>query len=101
MYYRKNTMKENIETQKRILLMMKAIANETRFEIVRYLLTNPSCITGNIVDLLPIAQATVSQHLKILRDAGWITGSEEGTAVSYCADKESIRWFTETVGTLF
>jgi len=101
MYYRKNTMKENIETKKRILLMMKAIANETRFEIVRYLLTNPSCITGNIVDLLPIAQATVSQHLKVLRDAGWITGSEEGTAVSYCADKENIRWFTETVGTLF
>jgi ArsR family transcriptional regulator, arsenate/arsenite/antimonite-responsive transcriptional repressor len=94
-------MKENRETQKKVLLMMKAIANETRFEIVRYLLTNPSCITGNIVNLLPIAQATVSQHLKILRDAGWITGNAEGTSVSYCADKENIRWFTETVGKLF
>jgi ArsR family transcriptional regulator len=53
------------------------------------------------VDYLPIAQATVSQHLRVLRQAGWISGSTEGPATSYCLDDESIAWFRSVVGEIF
>ena len=63
--------------------MLKAAGNPIRFEILKFLVTHPGCITGAIVDHLPIAQATVSQHLKVLRDAGWIEGEIAGPAVCY------------------
>ena len=85
----------------RLIEMFKAIGNPTRFEIMKFLLTHPGCITGDIVDYLPIAQATVSQHLKVLRKAGWITGTIEGTATSYCLDDENIAWFRQKVGDIF
>ena len=75
--------------------MFKALGNPTRFEIMKFLLTHPSCITGDIVDYLPIAQATVSQHLKVLRQAGWIDGSVSGTATNYCLNDVNIAWFRE------
>ena len=60
--------------QKRLVNMFKAIGNPIRFEIIKFLVTHPGCITGDIVEHLPIAQATVSQHLKVLKDTGWISG---------------------------
>lgn len=87
--------------QERLVAMFKALGNPTRFEIMRFLLTHPGCITGDIVDYLPIAQATVSQHLKVLRKAGWIQGTVEGTAINYWLDDESIAWFREKVGEIF
>ncbi|MBI4926093.1 MAG: winged helix-turn-helix transcriptional regulator [Bdellovibrio sp.] len=69
--------------QKKLIRMLKALSNPIRFDIVKFLLTRPGCITDGIVDYLPIAQATVSQHLKVLRDAGWIIGKSEGPATSY------------------
>jgi DNA-binding transcriptional ArsR family regulator len=72
------------EEQENLVAMFKALGNPIRFEIMKYLVTHPGCITGNIVDHLPIAQATVSQHLKVLRKAGLIEGTVEGTATSYC-----------------
>jgi DNA-binding transcriptional ArsR family regulator len=89
------------EEQKRLVRMFKALGNPTRFEIMKYLVTHPSCITGDIVAFLPIAQATVSQHLKVLRQAGWITGTVEGPATSYCLNEENIAWFRERVGDIF
>jgi ArsR family transcriptional regulator len=68
---------------------------------MKYLVTHPSCITGDIVAFLPIAQATVSQHLKVLRDAGWITGTIQGPATSYCLNEEAIAWFGDRVGEIF
>ncbi len=56
--------------------MLKAAGNPIRFEILKFLVTHPGCITGDIVDHLPITQATVSQHLKVLREAGWIEGEK-------------------------
>ena len=81
--------------------MFKAVGNPTRFEILKFLLTHPGCITGEIVDFLPIAQATVSQHLKVLREAGWIDGIVQGPATCYCLDEENIGWFREKVGEVF
>ncbi len=77
--------------------MLKALGNPIRFEIVKFLVTHPGCITGDIVDHLPIAQATVSQHLKVLRDAGWIQGTVSGPATNYCLNAARIAWFKETV----
>lgn len=89
------------EDQDRLVTMFKALGNPIRFEIVKYLVTHPGCITGDIVDALPIAQATVSQHLKVLRDTGWISGTVTGRAVSYCLDAGNIAWFRARVGEIF
>ena len=85
----------------KLVQMFKAIGNPTRFQIMKYLVTHPGCITGDIVGYLPIAQATVSQHLKVLREAGWIEGTTEGTATSYCLHEQNIEWFREKVGDIF
>ncbi len=87
--------------QDRLVRMFKAIGNPTRFEIMKFLVTHPTCITGDIVDYLPIAQATVSQHLKVLREAGWIDGTVQGPATSYCLHEENIAWFRDKVGDIF
>jgi predicted transcriptional regulator len=87
--------------QERMVAMFKALGNPIRFEIMKFLVTHPGCITGDIVEYLPIAQATVSQHLKVLRDAGWIEGTVEGPAVSYCLHAENIAWLKHKVGLVF
>ena len=89
------------DDQDRLVLMFKAIGNPFRFEIMKFLVTHPGCITGDIVDLLPLAQSTVSQHLKVLRKAGWITGEVDGPATSYCLNDENIAWFRTKVGMIF
>ena len=87
--------------QERLVGMLKALGNPIRFEIVKFLVTHPGCITGDIVKYLPIAQATVSQHLKVLKDAGWISGIIEGTATCYQLDEKKIGWFRSVVGEIF
>lgn len=87
--------------QERLVTLFKAIGNPARFEILKFLLTHPGCITGDIVDHLPLAQSTVSQHLKVLKDAGWISGTIQGPATCYCLDREVIAWFREKVGDIF
>jgi predicted transcriptional regulator len=86
------------EDQERLIQMFKALGNPTRFEIMKFLVMHPGCITGDIVAHLPIAQATVSQHLKVLRESGWITGITEGPARCYCLNAENIAWFRERIG---
>jgi ArsR family transcriptional regulator len=81
--------------------MARSLGNPVRFEILKFLVTHPGCITGDIVDFLPIAQATVSQHLKVLREAGWIQGTVEGKAVCYCLNAENVAWFRSIVGEIF
>jgi DNA-binding transcriptional ArsR family regulator len=87
--------------QETFVRMLKAAGNPIRFEILKFLVTHPGCITGDIVGHLPIAQATVSQHLKVLREAGWIVGEIEGPAVCYELDKERIAWFRSVVQRIF
>ena len=83
--------------QARLVKMFKALGNPTRFEIMKFLVTHPTCITGDIVDFLPLAQATVSQHLKVLKEAGWITGITEGPATNYCLNEENVAWFSNVI----
>ena len=87
--------------QRRLIQMFKALGNPTRFEIMKFLVTHPGYITADIVDHLPIAQSTVSQHLKVLRQAGWIVGETEGPATCYTLHAENIGWFREKVGEIF
>ncbi len=89
------------EEQERLIRMFKAVSNHTRFEILKFLETHPGKITGDIVDYLPIAQPTVSQHLKVLREAGWIMGIIQGPATSYCMNKENVDWFRNKIDDIF
>lgn len=89
------------EEQERLVRMFKALGNPVRFDILKFLITHPGCITGDIVEYLPLAQSTVSQHLKVLREAGWIAGIIEGPATCYCLDVENIAWFRQQVGSIF
>lgn len=89
------------QDQERLVQMFKAIGNPMRFEILKFLVTHPGCITGDIVEHFPIAQATVSQHLKVLRDAGWIAGEVSGPATCYCLHAQNVAWFRSQVGKIF
>ncbi len=89
------------DEQVRLVTMFKALGNPTRFEILKFLVTHPQCITGDIVRALPIAQATVSQHLKVLREAGWIASEQQCQATANWLDAENIAWFKSKVGDIF
>lgn len=67
----------------------KALAHPARVAILNLLLKKKACICGDIVDELPIAQSTVSQHLKELKDAGLIKGDIEGVSTCYCIDEKN------------
>ncbi len=87
--------------EKRLVKLFKALGNPIRFEILKYLVTHPECITGDIVEVLPIAQATVSQHLKVLGEAGWITAIPDGPATCYELSEQTVTWFREVIGEIF
>jgi ArsR family transcriptional regulator, arsenate/arsenite/antimonite-responsive transcriptional repressor len=76
--------------QNSIATLAKAIGHPARVAIIEYLLKVDSCICGDIVNELPLAQATVSQHLKELKNAGLIKGSIEGNAICYCLDEKAL-----------
>jgi ArsR family transcriptional regulator, arsenate/arsenite/antimonite-responsive transcriptional repressor len=78
--------------------MLKALGNPVRFHIVKTLAAKKMCITGEIVEFTNLAQSTVSQHLKVLRDAGLIKGEIEGPATNYCLNEQGIRWLKEQIG---
>ena len=76
--------------QNQLATLAKALGHPARIAIVDYLLTVNACICGDIVNGLPLAQPTVSQHLKELKNAGIIKGNIEGTAICYCIDERAI-----------
>jgi DNA-binding transcriptional ArsR family regulator len=82
---------------RRLARMLKALGNPVRFEIMQTLAERRSCITQEIVDTTPLAQSTVSQHLKVLREAGLIQGEIEGPATCYCIDAGGVRWLKEQI----
>jgi ArsR family transcriptional regulator, arsenate/arsenite/antimonite-responsive transcriptional repressor len=81
----------------RLVQMLKALGNPIRFQIMQTLAERQTCITQDIVDTTPLAQSTVSQHLKVLREAGLISGTIEGPATCYCLDEDGIRWLKEQI----
>lgn len=78
----------------------KALGHPARVRILRLLLSGGECVCGAIVDRVPLAQATVSQHLKVLKEAGWIQGTIDGPRVCYCAVPETARRFLALAGEL-
>jgi DNA-binding transcriptional ArsR family regulator len=77
----------------RFSALCKALAHPARVRIVDYLKKTDSCICGQIVELMPLAQSTVSQHLKILKAAGLVQGIVEGPRTCYCLDRQVLREF--------
>jgi ArsR family transcriptional regulator len=78
-----------------LALLAKALAHPVRVRILRILLAREGCYCGQLVDELPLAQATVSQHLKVLKDAGLVYGEIEGPRVCYCANAERVARLAE------
>jgi ArsR family transcriptional regulator len=78
----------------------KALAHPTRVQIVRLLLSRDVCFCGEIVDELPLAQATVSQHLKVLKEAGLIRGEIDGPRTYYSLDRERLVALHQQIGAL-
>ncbi|MBA9075672.1 ArsR/SmtB family transcription factor [Rufibacter quisquiliarum] len=74
------------QEQNRLAALAKALAHPARVAILQELLKRQACICGDLVEVVPLAQATVSQHLKELKKAGLIQGTVEGTSVCYCID---------------
>ena len=70
--------------------LCKALGHPARVAILRHLLEVDRCICGEIVNILPLAQSTVSQHLRQLKEAGLIRGEIDGPRSCYCANKEKI-----------
>lgn len=75
------------DQQNQIATTAKALGHPARIAIIEYLLSVDTCICGDIVNNLPLAQATVSQHLKELKNAGFIHGNIEGNSICYCLDE--------------
>ena len=74
--------------QNAIALLTKALGHPARIAIMEYLMKVDTCICGDIVNELPLAQPTISQHLKELKNAGLIKGNVEGNAICYCIDEK-------------
>ncbi|KKX49169.1 ArsR/SmtB family transcription factor [Sphingobacterium sp. IITKGP-BTPF85] len=77
------------DQQNRIANIAKALGHPARVAIIEYLLKVNTCICSDIVDELPLAQSTISQHLKELKNAGLIKGNIEGTSICYCIDEKT------------
>lgn len=77
------------DKQNQMAVMAKALGHPARIAIIEYLLKVDDCICGDIVNELPLAQPTVSQHLKELKNAGLIKGNIEGNAICYCIDEKA------------
>jgi ArsR family transcriptional regulator len=77
-----------------------AIAHPARVRILRILLARQACVCGELVDQLPLAQSTVSQHLKILKEAGLVQGEIDGPKVCYCINPTALTRLKELVAEL-
>lgn len=78
------------DKQNEIAILAKAMGHPARVAIIEYLLKVNTCICGDIVNELPLAQPTISQHLKELKNAGLIKGNITGNAICYCIDDKAI-----------
>jgi len=79
----------------------KALSHPARLAILQTLAQRGTCICGEIVDVMPLSQSTVSQHLKVLKEAGLITGTVDGPRSCYCIDVAAVGELRDTLGRLF
>ena len=84
----------------RLAKIFKALGHPTRIKIIEHLIEIDSCVCGEIVDIFPFSQSTISQHLKQLKDAGIIMGKIEGLNACYCVNKNVFNEFKDYVSSL-
>lgn len=80
--------------------MAKALGHPTRVQILRLLAARDACVTGDLVDELPLAQSTVSEHLRILREAGLVQGEIDGPRTRYCVNPTGLAALKAAVASL-
>lgn len=93
----KPVIQEITADQLRLAKMLKALGNPVRFQIMLTLAERQTCMTHEIVQTTPLAQSTISQHLKVLREAGLIAGEIEGPATCYCVDADGVNWMKKQI----
>src|SRR2546425_9846606 len=91
---------EQTDSDAKTVALLRAIAHPARYRIVQLLAARDACVCGDLVDELPLAQSTVSEHLKVLKDAGIVQGIIEGPNTCYCLDPEALRFLHETLAAL-
>ena len=87
-------------TDAELARLAKALGHPARVAILRRLLAQGECVCGQIVDGLPLAQPTVSQHLKVLKEAGLVIGEVDGPRVCYCAHPKAVKRIQELIAGL-
>jgi DNA-binding transcriptional ArsR family regulator len=84
----------------RLAQLAWAVAHPARVRILRILLARAACVCGELVDQMPLAQSTVSQHLKVLKEAGLVQGEIDGPKVCYCVNPAALRDLKKLVSAL-
>ena len=93
--------KNSIEQFDSLALACKSLSHPARLAILETLARRGNCLCGEIVEVMPLAQSTVSQHLKILKEAGLISGTVEGPKSCYCINRKAMADLREKVLDLF
>jgi DNA-binding transcriptional ArsR family regulator len=101
MYDKQMNTEQNLSDFESMAITCKALSHPARLEILQTLASRGTCICGEIVDVMPLSQATVSQHLKVLKNADLITGEIDGQRSCYCINTRTIRELREKFGGLF
>jgi ArsR family transcriptional regulator, arsenate/arsenite/antimonite-responsive transcriptional repressor len=89
-----------ISDDEELARLARALSHPARVRIVRILAQRGGCICGDIVNELPLAQSTVSQHLKVLEEAGFIAGAIDGPRICYCLKENALRRLRILTGAL-
>ena len=89
------------EDEQALAELAKALAHPARIAILKEVARRQTCICGEIVEVLPLAQSTVSQHLKELLQAGLITGTVDGVKSCYCINRKTFQRFEQMLGVFF
>ncbi len=87
--------------QNRLAEMAKGLAHPARIAILEYLIKKGSCVCGDIVDEIPLAQSTISQHLKVMKSAGVIKGEVDGVYRCYCVDTQACQALVDMFKKMF
>lgn len=96
-----NKKEEFGKREQELAAFAKALSHPARIAILKVLAQKAECICGEIVDVLPLAQSTVSQHLKELKNAGLIQGTVDGPRSCYCINWKAFEKFNSDMNTLF
>jgi ArsR family transcriptional regulator len=88
------------DTARELASLAWALAHPARAQIVQLLVSRETCVCGEIVDQLPLAQSTVSQHLKILKEAGLVQGEVDGPKVCYCVNRAKLKQLKNLIAKL-